>query len=83
MNQRAALDETIKQVETIIVWGDVPLSQADFDLLRHIKEMPVRMSSDFSEAKIGRWLGWVQGVCCAKGWLTLDDCKNINASFRE
>ena len=76
--QRVAMAETVRRVIGILELGDVPLSKAEVVLVDHIKGMPERMADDFSEAKIGRWLGWVQGVACAKGWLHLDDCKRIN-----
>lgn len=76
--QRAAMDETVRRITGMLEWGDVPLSKAEIALVEHIKDMPPRIDADFSAAKIGRWLGWVQGVSCAKGWLLLDDCKRIN-----
>lgn len=33
---------------------------------------------NFSEAKLGRWLGYAQGVLVANDCLTLDECKTIN-----
>jgi len=81
VDQRAAMAETVRQITSMLEWGDVPLSAGEVKLVEHIKGMPSRMTQDFSQAKIGRWLGWVQGAACAKGWLLLDDCKRINAQF--
>lgn len=38
---------------------------------------------EMSPAKLGRWLGWMQGVMCAKGVLTLDEAKAINKEHAE
>lgn len=46
--------------------------------LRHMESMVARMSPEMSEGKRNRWLGYIQGVAVANGWLTLDDCKAIN-----
>ena len=44
------------------------------DMLEQITENPER----FSEAKLGRWLGWAQCAVVAGGYGTLDDMKQIN-----
>lgn len=48
--------------------------------LDHIASMRSRITSDFSPSKLGRWLGYVQGVLVAGGYATLDEVKGINAS---
>lgn len=46
----------------------------------HLQDMMERaQSGDFSEAKLGRWLGWMQcAVVAAQIGLTLEDMKEIN-----
>ncbi len=73
MDQRAAFKETV-----FILEGRVP---DDDPLFIHIQGMEPRLEGWFSEAKLGRWLGWAQGVACAKNWLTLDECKDINKKY--
>lgn len=54
--------------------------------LEHLREMWERVRADdnpqggkgFSEAKLGRWLGWAQCAVVASGVATLDDMKAIN-----
>jgi hypothetical protein len=38
---------------------------------------------DFSEAKLGRWLGYLQGVLVANQCLTLEECKALNAQYAD
>lgn len=77
MNQRDAMHETIAEMATEIKFREIFLHSDEQALVDHIIGMPAR-TEGFSEAKLGRWLGWIQGVACAKGWLTLEDCKRIN-----
>lgn len=53
--------------------------------LAHLRSMYERAaSSDFSEAKLGRWLGWAQcAVVAAAIGLTLEDMKEINLSHAD
>lgn len=50
----------------------------------HLIEMLCRVNKaiaegePFSEGKVNRWLGYMQGVLVARGILTLDECKQIN-----
>ena len=44
------------------------------DMLEQIKTEPER----FSEAKLGRWLGWAQCAVVAGMYATLDEMKQIN-----
>lgn len=70
-----------------------PLSDIDWpdlnDDLRpsHVRKMLQVMESginpqdserDFSEGKMGRWLGWAQAAVVAQGIASLDDMKEIN-----
>ena len=47
----------------------------------HIIEMLSKMeTTPMSDAKMGRWLGWLQAACVygTGGAVSLDDCKRIN-----
>ncbi|MCW2315277.1 hypothetical protein M2322_000811 [Rhodoblastus acidophilus] len=54
--------------------------------IEHMRDMMRRIDTNsdatapngFSEAKLGRWLGWLQGVACGLGVLTLEEAKAIN-----
>lgn len=48
--------------------------------LHHLAEMRNKMDFSMSKGKLGRWLGYIQGVAVANGWLTLDQCKRINSA---
>jgi hypothetical protein len=53
---------------------------------QHINSMFVRayemtQAGTMSEAKLGRWLGYAQGVLVAQGHITLDQAKEINKEF--
>lgn len=75
MNQRAAFSETVSILEGRVDDND--------PLFIHIKEMEFRLEKWFSEAKLGRWLGWIQGVACAKNWMTLDEAKEVNKRYSD
>lgn len=49
----------------------------------HLQDMIERAEvEEFSEAKMGRWLGWMQCAVVAAGLgLTLDDMKEINRCY--
>ena len=51
----------------------------------HLQDMVERaQSGEFSEAKLGRWLGWMQcAVVAADIGLTLEDMKQINVSYAQ
>ena len=53
--------------------------------LDHLIEMLEKAETgDFSESKLGRWLGWAQAaVVAANIGATLDDMKDINKKFSE
>ena len=47
--------------------------------LAHLRSMAERITPEFSESKLGRWLGWAQCALVASGvGVTLDDVKRIN-----
>lgn len=75
MNQLTAFDDTIALAE------QRGMDEGDGELgLAHLRSMYERAAtSNFSEGKLGRWLGWAQCAVVAAGiGLTLDDMKRIN-----
>jgi hypothetical protein len=45
--------------------------------------MQSRVDDTFSQAKLGRWLGYIQGVAVNSGYATLDEMKRINFDNRD
>lgn len=76
INQVAAFRETIETAER---YGMPEMLGSDLGL-HHLRSMLDAISmSTFSEAKLGRWLGWAQcAVVAANVGLTLDDMKALN-----
>jgi hypothetical protein len=79
MNQRQAFKETIElaTARNMPLWYDSEVG------LAHIKGMYERITDDFSEAKLGRWLGWAQCAVVAAECATLDEMKAINKRWSE
>lgn len=75
MNQRAAFLETVR----LAIDLGMP-EEPDTTLgLAHMRDMLTRIRADFSEAKLGRWLGWAQcALVAANVGVTLEDVKRIN-----
>lgn len=76
MNQREAFKET---VELARVRG-LPRDPGSSYGLDHLESMLSRIQDDFSEAKVGRWLGWAQCALTVSGLATLDEMKQLNLS---
>lgn len=74
MDQLAAFDETIE----LAAARGLPVDMPEPTGLAHLKSMRDRITPDFSPAKLGRWLGYAQGVMVARGFATLKDVKEIN-----
>jgi hypothetical protein len=83
MNQLAAMRETltVAQDHEMDLVGGLP-ENCDY---WHLSDMVERASAgDFSPAKLGRWLGWMQCAVVAAGiGVTLEDMKMINMKNRE
>jgi hypothetical protein len=45
--------------------------------------MRSRITPGFSDAKLGRWLGWAQCAVVASGVATLTDMKEINQAHAD
>src|SRR5262245_45457327 len=90
MNALAAFEETLIQIgrskDADHKLADVrPCSKAHFSDM-HSEMIIGQMHSELprmSEGKMNRWLGWLQGVACARGILTLDEVKEINHRHRD
>lgn len=87
MNQRAALQDTLAKLRANgMATCEIEEEGCDFD---HFVDMHNRIlaadhnGTPFSEAKLGRWLGWIQGAASACGFLTLDEAKHINQRWSD
>lgn len=82
MDQRSAFFDTLSLCKTRI-----PSYMLDYGrdgcTLKHAISMGERIDHSFSEAKIGRWLGWLQGSMAAQGYLTLEEAKKINKKWAD
>lgn len=96
MNQREALYETVLLINNrlnswTLDWGRIAKLPSEMQQ-EHINEMcevvkrgvnPQDTEKDFSEGKLGRWLGWIQASGVAMGVLTLDECKELNKKWAD
>lgn len=81
MNQRHAFKETM---DLAYERGMHRLHLREDMSFRHLEDMWKRVSrEDFSEAKLGRWLGWAQATVVASGVATLEEMKQINQRFAD
>lgn len=89
MNQLAAMQETL----TLAQEAGMPdidgfAEGCDYwhlqDMVERVDVAMTRDGTAFSEAKLGRWLGWMQcAVVAAEIGLTLEDMKQINKRYAE
>lgn len=79
MNQREAMRETVQIAEAA---GMPEMPGSDLGLA-HLRQMAATVAtSNFSEAKLGRWLGWAQcALVAANVGVTLADMKELNAKW--
>jgi len=87
MNQREAMRETLALVKSRVqLWYDsIPPATCEEVGLYHFEDMLTKVDDTknfFSEAKLGRWLGWIQGAAAARGLLTLEEAKKINFKWK-
>lgn len=80
MNQLAAFDDTL----ALAAERGMPEYGGELGLA-HLRSMfEQAVASNFSDAKLGRWLGWAQcAVVAAAIGLTLDDMKEINRRYAD
>jgi hypothetical protein len=84
MNQREAFQDTLQICENR--WPSPMFGETSIE---HMRDMLRRIDANtdpttpegFSEAKLGRWLGYLQGVAVALGAMTLEECKDINRKW--
>lgn len=55
---------------------------ADYNHLIEMFNKVIDENNDFSEAKLGRWLGYAQGVLVANRIITLEEAKEINKKYQ-
>lgn len=78
MNQRGALKATIKLAEER---GMPEEHQFPSLSLSHIRSTESRLEPGYSDAKVGRWLGWAQCAVVASGLATIEEMKAINKEY--
>lgn len=75
MNQLAAFKDTVALAESLGMEEEHGSSVG----LEHLREMlEIVENSEFSESKLGRWLGWAQCALVSTGLAGLEDMKLIN-----
>lgn len=76
MNQRKAFKETL---DLAYERGMHHLHLREDLSFGHLEDMYRRLShEEFSDSKLGRWLGWAQATVVASGVATLEEMKAIN-----
>jgi len=77
---RATL-ELARRYDLDMLSSDIPSS--DYDNLESMLDRVMSNPAEFSEAKLGRWLGWMQAcvVINSCGGITLEDMKSLNRKF--
>lgn len=80
INQISAFSETLEFARQRGMHQQIGTSDRGLDYA-HLDQMYRKIISDptkYSDAKLGRWLGWAQAAVVAAGCGTLDDMKEIN-----
>lgn len=87
MNMRGAMVATLEAAKAEN-YDDIEFEITGVDFI-HLVSMYDRIvgadviGEPFSDAKIGRWLGYMQGVLVANGACSLDQVKEINRRFAD
>lgn len=79
MDQRRAFKETLD----LAIERDMPDYPGTSFGLEHLKDMWSRLDKNFSDAKVGRWLGWAQACVVIDGLATLEEMKQINLKYAD
>ena len=79
------MQETLTQAQEhgmADIGEDVLVAECDY---WHLQEMVEQaQNGEFSDAKLGRWLGWMQCSVVAAGiGLSLEDMKSINRRYEQ
>ena len=76
MKQLKAMQDTIELLRERSFYAMITVPECSYE---HLKDMEVRARlGTFSEAKMGRWLGYIQGVGVSYAYMTLEEAKEIN-----
>ena len=76
MNMLAAFDDTLALARARDFHQlEIEIPGLDYE---HLLSMRDRITPEFSEAKLGRWLGWAQCSLVANGVASLEEMKEIN-----
>lgn len=81
MDMRGAFEDTLtlarnRGFEGVVLSG----FEIDGTTFAHLLDMSRRIAPEFSEGKLGRWLGWAQCVVVMNGFASLDEMKQINSA---
>jgi hypothetical protein len=82
MNMREAMRATLDLARDR-GYGDIEFDEIGVDM-EHLQSMCDRAEASeepFSEGKLGRWLGYMQGVLVANQCVTLEEMKELNKAF--
>lgn len=78
MNMRQAFVETLNLAKSLGM-DNLTIEEHESLNYEHLVDMATKITPDFSEAKLGRWLGWCQcAVVAANIGASLEDMKAIN-----
>lgn len=78
MNMIAAFEDTLELAGPRLRRATPPPPGCDWEHLQSMLDRITANPADFSPAKLGRWLGYAQGVLVALDVATLDEMKEIN-----
>lgn len=82
MNMREAMRATLDLARER-GYSDISFDEigVDMDHLQSMYDRVVSSDIQFSEGKLGRWLGYMQGVLVANQCCTLEEMKELNQVF--
>lgn len=83
MNQLQAFRDTVALAETRGMADKRCSAHVNLAHLRDMLATVERADPLFSDAKLGRWLGWAQASVVACGCASLDEMKQINQRHAE
>lgn len=81
MRVQLALADALGAGQLLIVGRQITITVPEGCDFLHLMGMPDDLEAraePASDAKTGRWLGWVSGVLSLAGILSLEECKRIN-----
>jgi len=82
MNTKGAMQATIELAQQRGM--DDGLNKIPGMGYKHLYSMWTKVCfNDFSEAKLNRWLGWMQCAIVADGYATLEEMKELNRRYTD